>query len=62
VGSGGAVRMNIDESKLWYCEKKGYPDEYLKWVKADKPVIVEKPDGTKEIMSVEEMNKRYGND
>ena len=54
--------MEIDESKLWYCEKKGYPDEYLKWVKADKPVIVEKPDGTKEIMSKEEMNRRYGND
>jgi len=27
--------MEIDESKLWYCEKKGYPDEYLRWVKDD---------------------------
>ncbi len=32
--------MEIDESKLWYCEQKGYPDEYLAWDKPEKKIDV----------------------
>jgi len=39
--------LEIDESKLWYCEQKGYPDEYLEWgEKDDKDLEKERPEGT----------------
>jgi len=50
--------LEIDESKLWHCEKKGYPDEYLAWDKdVPKPVIFEHPDGKKEIMTEQKANE-----
>jgi len=36
--------LEIDESKLWHCEKKGYPDEYLAWAKDDKKETVDVSD------------------